>query len=95
VLAAIDDALQPRRDDNLPVMLIMSDHGAERRPQVYQGDGTAGNYANLFAYLTPGAEDLFPDDASPINVFPRLFNHYFGTELREWPDERYPWLPSP
>jgi hypothetical protein len=95
VLDAIDDALEARDGRDPPVMLIMSDHGAERRPQVYEGDGTAGNYANLFAALTPGANDLFPDDASPINVFPRLLNHYLGTELGEWPDERYPWLPSP
>ena len=94
-IRAVDGVLGRRTGAEAPVIIVMSDHGAERRPQVFEGDGTPGHYANFFASLTPGAAGLFPDDASPVNVFPRIFNHYFGTELPEWPDERYPWIPSP
>ena len=76
-------------------MIIMSDHGAERRPQVFESDGTPGHYANLFASRTPGVEGVFPEDHSPINTFPRLFNAYFGTSFDEWADERYPWIATP
>ena len=95
VLDAIDTALAPGRAGAEPVLIIMSDHGAERRPQVFESDGNAGHYANLFAFRTPGATEVFPEDHSPINTFPRLFNAYFGTSLDEWPDSRYPWIASP
>jgi hypothetical protein len=88
------DGLESRPGEE-PIVIIMSDHGAERRPQVFESDGNAGHYANLFAARTPGATDVFPADHSPINTFPRLFNAYFGMELGEWPDERYPWIASP
>jgi hypothetical protein len=91
----VDQALGQRAGGDEPIIVVMSDHGAERRPQVFEGDGNAGHYANFFAAFTPGADGLFPEDASPVNVFPRLFNHYLGTDIREWPDERYPWIASP
>lgn len=95
VIRAVDGVLGQRAGEDAPVIIVMSDHGAERRPQVFEGAGTPGHYANFFAWFTPGVVGLFPDDASPVNVFPRIFNHYFGTDLPEWPDERYPWIPSP
>jgi hypothetical protein len=94
-LAALDAVLEGRPPDEQPIMIVMSDHGAERRPQVYASDGTPAHYANLFAYRTPGEDDVFPANHSPINTFPRLFNRYFGGELALWPDERYPWIASP
>ena len=30
---------------------------------------------------TPGHADLFPDDATPINILPRLLNAYFDADL--------------
>lgn len=95
VLDAIDTALGPDPTGDEPILIVMSDHGAEERPQVYESDGNAGHYANLFASRTPGVTDPFPEDHSPINTFPRLFNAYFGTDMEEWPDSRYPWIASP
>ena len=34
----------------------------------------------LFATLTPGHEDVYPDDASPIDLFRALFDAYFDTD---------------
>ena len=34
----------------------------------------------LFATLTPGREDVYPDDPSPIDLFRGLFDAYFGTD---------------
>ena len=95
VLDVIDSSFSQRPTEDQPILIIMSDHGAERRPQVFESDGTPGHYANLFAYRTPGAADVFPPDHSPINTFPRLFNAYFGMSIDEWPDSRYPWIASP
>ena len=95
VLDAIDTVLAPDRAAREPILIVMSDHGAERRPQVFESDGTPAHYANLFAARTPGATDVFPENHSPINTFPRLFNAYFGTDIEEWPDSRYPWIASP
>ncbi len=34
----------------------------------------------LFATLTPGREEVYPDDPSPIDLFRGLFDAYFGTD---------------
>ena len=78
-----------------PVIIVMSDHGAAPRPAVFIGEGTDDHYANLFAARTPGAAELFGNVVSPVNVFPRLFNAYFGMELEEWPNARYDWAAAP
>jgi hypothetical protein len=36
---------------------------------------------SLFLSHTPGRADVFPDDASPISIVPRIFNAYLGTDL--------------
>ena len=38
-----------------------------------------------------GAEAPFPDDASPVNLFPVLLNAEFGTSYPTWPNERHSW----
>lgn len=58
------------------IVVVFSDHGsrANRTPD-------ADWYATLFASRTPGHSNVFPDDARPIEIFPRLFEEYFGDEI--------------
>ena len=78
VLRLVDVALGAREADEQPIIVVMSDYGAAPRPAVFEGEGTPEHYANFFAAYTPGSEALFPDDVSPVNVFPLLFNRYFS-----------------
>jgi hypothetical protein len=57
------------------VVIVMSDHGS-REP----GHDESNLFRSLFAARTPGW-DGGPRDSSPVNLFPQLFNHYFGTDL--------------
>jgi hypothetical protein len=90
-LRALDTAMSARGDAPPPVLIVMSDHGAAPRPQVSEGQGGPEHYANLFAATTPGHPGLFPDDVSPVNVFPILFNAYFDTDLALLPNGIYAW----
>jgi hypothetical protein len=91
VLDLLDQALANDAPGGESVIIVMSDHGAAPRPPIFVGEGTDDHYASFFAARTPGRSGVFGDTITPINVFPRLFNTYFGTDLDEWPDERYPW----
>ena len=59
-----------------PVIVIFGDHGfrhwASDRPEAFQ---------NLFLSYTPGQSGLFPDNATPINIIPRLLNAYVDAGL--------------
>ena len=35
---------------------------------------------NFFAAITPGREDVFPDDISPVDLFRLLFDAYYDTD---------------
>lgn len=59
-----------------PVVIVFSDHG--HRHEV--GDAQESVRA-LFLAHTPGAPGLFPSDVTPLQVMPRIFNQYFGTDL--------------
>jgi hypothetical protein len=89
ILDVVDHALASQPPGAEPIIILMSDHGAAPRPAVFIGEGTDDHYASFFAARAPGAADLFGDDVSPINVFPRLLNAYLGADLEEWPNERY------
>lgn len=65
-----------------PVLILMSDHGA----RAWREDDPGEMLRNFFASYTPGAPRLFPDDATPINIFPRLIGQYL--------DEPVPLLPE-
>ena len=70
------------------VVILFSDHGAR-----YE-DGPADEHFRTFlAARTPGQGGLFGDDVSPIDVFPRLFEAYFGATLPEH-DYRAAWAPD-
>lgn len=69
--------------DEDAIVVVMSDHGPGN-----PGDGldldevdALARLSNLLAIRHPGRDALLPDDASPVNLLPALFNAYFGTEL--------------
>ena len=66
------------------IIVLFSDHGsrASQSPDVEWFD-------TFFAARTPGHPALFPDDARPIEVFPRLFNAYFGEAIPIPEDRSY------
>jgi hypothetical protein len=70
--------------DEPPVIVVFSDHG--HRHDYADHDEMLRSL--LIAY-TPGHAGLFPDDASPINVMPRLSNAYFGAGLPLVTEESY------
>jgi hypothetical protein len=64
----------------------MSDHGSH-----VLGEDLANGSRTLFAARTPGWSIGMPD-ASPVNLFPQLFNAYFGTNLKLLP--YHAWVPE-
>jgi hypothetical protein len=79
LLEMVDSLLAGGKD---PVVILMSDHGA----RAWREEDPEEMLLNFFAAYTPGAPELFPDDATPINVFPRL--------MRQYLDEPAPLLPD-
>jgi hypothetical protein len=66
------------------VVVVFSDHGS--RIDVADREEML---RNLILTRTPGQPDLFPDDATPINILPRLFNAYLGTDIAFAPERSY------
>ncbi len=60
------------------VIVLMADHGYVQ--EVRAGDPQA-RFANLFAAYTPDSPGLLADPPTPVNLLPRLLNHYLGTDL--------------
>lgn len=81
VLETLDGILE--RSPNA-VVVVMSDHGS-RANRIPDDDW----YATFFASRTPGHPALFPDDARPIEIFPRLLNAYFGDDIPVPVDQDY------
>jgi hypothetical protein len=80
-LAAVDAVLAASRRP--AVILIVSDHGSSL-------DVNTGNaetrLRNLFAAHTPGHSELYANDVTLVNLFPTLFDAYFGVELPRAPE---------
>ena len=73
------------------VVLVMSDHGTRSRlnwNDLAHAD-TDEALANLFAAYTPGHERLFPENVTTVNIYPLLFNTYFGTALPTQPNRTF------
>lgn len=73
-----------------PIILLQSDHG----PNLRRGLPTAEHYrirlANLNAVLLPGAPmDLMPENATSVNLFRIIFNHYFDARLPLLPNRHF------
>ena len=71
-----------------PVIVVFSDHGM----RLDESDREE-MFRNLLLASTPGRPDLYPQDASPVNLLARLANAYTATELPLSSEESY-WLPT-
>jgi hypothetical protein len=85
ILETVDDIL--RQSAEPPVILLFADHGSATRVDWVEADITEVDPAfvlertgTLFATLTPGHPDVYPDDPSPIDLFRTLFDAYFQTD---------------
>jgi hypothetical protein len=58
------------------VVVVFSDHGFR-----HDLDDRDEMLRSLFLSYTPGRTRVFPDDASPINIVPRILNTYAGAEI--------------
>ena len=90
-LDALDAGLEARDAGDPPVVIVMSDHGAAPRPEVFEGEGGEEHHANLFAAMTPGKTGLYAEDVSPVNVFRILLDAYFDAGMDPLPDRVYSW----
>ena len=66
------------------VVILLSDHG-ERADDIPTDEW----FHSFFAARTPGHDGLFPDNARPIEVFPRLFDAYLGIHVSIPQDRTY------
>lgn len=66
------------------VVVLFSDHGARS-----SDSPTDEWFRSFFAARTPGHPSIFSADARPIEVFPRLFDAYFDTDLPVPADRSY------
>jgi hypothetical protein len=73
-----------------PVIVLMSDHGPNIQRGLSAKDVLRVRFANFSALLLPGAPPgLVPPSASLVNLYRRIFNHYFEAELPILPDRYY------
>lgn len=85
IIEAVDGILA--RSLEPPVIVLFADHGSAsavdwNQTQVEDGDPARllERTGTLFAALTPGRRDVFPDDISPVDLFRLLFDAYLGTD---------------
>ncbi|MEX1072789.1 MAG: hypothetical protein WED86_03730 [Chloroflexota bacterium] len=74
------------------IVIVMSDHGAR-----YSLFDPSEQFHSLLAARTPGADDLFADDESPVNLLRILYSSYFDAHLeplpyRAWLGDWYTYL---
>ncbi len=73
-----------------PVILLQSDHGPNLRRGIPAVEQHRIRLANLSAVLLPGAPpDLMPADATPVNLFRRVFDQYFAADMPLLPDRQF------
>ncbi len=85
----INNILREADPQRLPIIIIQSDHGARNGLASWHPDAVIlkdypMEYANhiLNIMLLPEFDtSQLPQDLKPINTFPIIFNHYFGTEI--------------
>jgi hypothetical protein len=71
-------------------VILFSDHGSAAHFETQDIDSDLDErFSSLFAARTPGHDDVFTESQTPVNVFPRLFNAYFGTDLPLQADATY------
>jgi hypothetical protein len=86
VLQAVDAILANANEP--PIIVIFADHGSASVVDWNTTDPVEADPARLlertgilFAALTPGREDVFPDDISPVDIFRLLFDAYWDTDF--------------
>jgi hypothetical protein len=73
-----------------PIIVIQSDHGPNFDSDITRDEHIRVRLANLAAYLLPQApEHVMPVDASAVNAFRSIFNHYFNAPLDRLPSHHY------
>ena len=79
-----------------PIIIIQADHGHGRFGGNFPSLGDAGSErANeridpFAAYYLPGhPAGVVYDSITPVNVLPRVFNHYFNADIPLQPDETF------
>ena len=82
VLGAVQRIL--RDSATPPVVLVFSDHG--HRHNLEDADEMI---SSLLLSYTPGAPGLIPNDATPVNLLPRILNAYFGANVALAQEESY------
>jgi hypothetical protein len=72
---------------------VLSDHGSGIGFDVHDTlhSDLEERTSNLLAVRAPGRPDVLPAGTTPVNVLPRLFNAYFGTQLPLQPDTTWAW----
>ena len=85
ILETVDDIVSQSSEP--PVILLFGDHGSASRVDWTEAEPTEVDPAfllertgTLFATLTPDRPNVYPDDASPIDLFRALFDAYFQTD---------------
>lgn len=70
-----------------PAIVLFADHGSASavdwnatRPEEADPARLLERTGTLFAAMTPGEEDVFPDDITPVDLFRLLFDAYLGTD---------------
>ena len=78
------------RENPEATVIILSDHGsAAHFDPEDNGSDLDERFSTLFAARTPGHRGVFTDGQTTVNVFPRLFNAYFDTNLPLQTDDTY------
>lgn len=84
----VENILSQYPVDNLPIIILQSDHGARNKgtsnlgSKILEGFDEANKTSILNAFLLPGCEDIkIPDDFDPINTFPTVFDCAFDVNV--------------
>ena len=78
LLEVIEEILETSKTD--PIIIIEGDHG-------YGDEYVTSNFMAL--YLPDGGAEELDDHLTMINVFPHIFNTYFGTDIDYLPEVSY------
>ena len=85
-LEAIDEIVV--NSDRPPVIVLWADHGSASSvdwvvttPDEAEPSALRERTSTLFAALTPGRPDAFPNDIAPLNIFRILADAYLETDL--------------
>jgi hypothetical protein len=78
---------------NPPIIVVFSDHGPGTEIDFNAPASTdlVERSSNFLATFTPGKPALFDRFTTPVNLFPTLFNGYFGMNIPLSTDTIYAW----